>query len=225
MGTYRTLVALVAMVSSAAAQPGQTPSAGAPLPYDQMRPDQPVDAPPAEPPEGPQPAPQPSGPPQQPAAPPPGATQVTFVSTTTDGWDVLLDRQPVCATPCSIWVEPLRFVSLRTHERAPIRLDVGYLPQGSVMVSAKPLENGKYAAGITFTALSGMGLATGITLAAVGCATDRQGLCTAGLITGGASAVGLYASILLMKSALPRATLGRAQPYVAGNTAGLAGAF
>ena len=157
--------------------------------------------------------------------PPPGSTQATFVSTSLEPWDVLLDRQPVCATPCSIWVEPMRFVSLRTQERSPVRLDVGYLQPGSVAVAAKPLEQGKYAAGIVFTTFSGMGLVTGITLTAVGCSTDRSGMCTAGLITGGVSAVGLYGSILLMKSALPEARIGPATPYAAGNTIGLAGTF
>src|SRR2546423_434121 len=66
---------------------------------------------------------QPEAPPVQPEAPPPGpppgSTQATFVSSGADGWDVLLDRVPVCATPCSIWVAPLQFVSLRIHERNP----------------------------------------------------------------------------------------------------------
>jgi hypothetical protein len=120
---------------------------------------------------------------------------------------------------------PLQFVALRTQERHPIRLDVGYLPAGDLMVSAKPLANGMYATGIVFTSLSGMALATGITLTAVGCATDRSGMCTAGLITGGIGAVGLYGSIYLMRKALPTWNVGPARPYVAGTQAGLTGTF
>jgi len=153
------------------------------------------------------------------------ATRATFVSTSEDRWDVWIDKQPACATPCSLALAPMQFVVLRTQEANPIRLDVGYMPQGDVTVSAKPLSSGMYAGGIVMTSFAGMGLATGITLTAVGCSTDRDGMCTAGLITGVASAVGLYGGIYLMRRALPRASIGRAQPYVAGPQIGLAGNF
>ena len=118
----------------------------------------------------------------------------------------------------------VRFV-LRSQERNPIRLDVGYLPQGDLMVTAKPLSNGLYAGGIVMTTFAGMGLATGITLTAVGCSTDHPTMCKAGLITAVPSAVGLYLGIYWMRKALPRVSVGRAQPYVAGNQVGLAGTF
>ena len=84
-----------------------------------------------------------------------------------------------------------------------------------------------FAAGVTFTTLTGMGLATGITLTAVGCSTDRSTMCNAGLITGAASAVGLYLSIDLLRRALPRVHIGQVQgsPYAANNTVGLVGRF
>jgi hypothetical protein len=52
-------------------------------------------------------------------------------------------------------------------------------------------------------------------------------MCRAGVITGAASAVGLYLSIDLLRSSLPRVHIGPAQasPYAAGNTVGLAGQF
>ncbi len=155
----------------------------------------------------------------------PAPTRATFVSTGEEKWDVWIDKQPACQTPCSLGIMPLSFVVLRSQERNPIRLDVGYMPAGDLMVTAKPLSSGMYATGIVFTSLSGMALATGITLTAVGCATDRSGMCTAGLITGGAGAVGLYGSIYLMRKALPKVSLGPAQPYVAGSQVGLAGTF
>lgn len=164
-----------------------------------------------------QPAPQ-----AQPQAAP---ARATFVSTSEEQWDVSVDRQPVCSTPCTLGVMPLQFVALRTQEREPIRLDVGYLPAGDYMVSAKPLSNGMYATGIVFTTFSGMALATGITLTAVGCATDHSGMCTAGVITGVSGAVGLVGSIWLMRRALPKASVGPARPFVAGNQIGLAGSF
>lgn len=201
------LVVLGALAVPASAQPGATPEQFAPA-------DALGEAPvvPAEPSQ----APIPSG-------PPPGSTQATFVSTTSESWEVLLDRQPACGTPCSLYVPPMRYVTLRSRDR--VLLDVGYLPQGSVVVRGKPLSQGAYAGGIVATTFSGMGLATGITLTAVGCATDREGMCTAGLITGGVSAVGLYLSIKLMQSAVPKAEVLPGAPYVAGNTVGLAGSF
>ena len=82
-----------------------------------------------------------------------------------------------------------------------------------------------YATGIVFTSLSGMALVTGITLTAVGCATDHDGMCTAGLITGGVGAVGLYGSIYLMRKALPRFSVGPARPYVSGTQVGVSEAL
>lgn len=154
---------------------------------------------------------------------PSGATQATFVSTTSEGWDVLLDREPACTTPCSLYVPPMRYVTLRSRDR--VLLDVGYLPHGSVVVRGKPLSNGAYAGGIIGTTFSGMGLVTGVTLAAVGWGTDHDGMRLAGLITGGVSAVGLYLSIKLMQSAVPKAEVLPGTPYVDGNTVGLAGTF
>jgi hypothetical protein len=156
---------------------------------------------------------------------PPAPTRATFVSTGEESWDVWVDKQPACQTPCSIGLLPLQFVVLRSQERNPIRLDVGYMPAGDLMVTAKPLSSGMYATGIVFTTFSGMALATGITLAAVGCSTDRSGMCTAGLVTGGVGAVGLYGSIYLMRKALPKVSVGAARPYVAGTQVGLAGTF
>jgi hypothetical protein len=199
----------------AAAQPGQTPvMPPEPPPY------QPLEPPPyRQPPPDLQPTP--------PGPPPPGTTRVTFVSTGEARWDVRLDNNAVCTTPCAVVIDPLRFVTLYSQERSPSRLAVGYLPPGDVMVQAKPRDQGAFAAGVTFTSLTGMGLATGITLTAVGCATDHPTMCRAGLITGGASAVGLYLSIDLLLRSLPRVSVGPAQaaPYAAGNTVGLAGRF
>src|SRR3954447_8315034 len=135
----------------------------------------------------------------QPAQTPQPATRATFVSTGEAKWDVYVDKQAACPTPCTLALFPLQFVALRTQEENPIRLDVGYMPAGDVMVTARPLNGGLYAGGIVMTSFAGMGLATGITLTAVGCSTDHRGLCTAGLITTIPSAVGLYAGIYMMR--------------------------
>ncbi|HSK00994.1 MAG TPA: hypothetical protein VK932_07125 [Kofleriaceae bacterium] len=202
---------LGSLAAPVAAQPGQAPvMPPQPQPYAE-------------------PQPQPYGQPQpQPAQPlPPGASRATFVSMGEARWDVRLDDNAVCTTPCTVILEPMRFVTLHSHERAPTRLPVGHLPPGDVLVQAKPRAQGAFATGVTFTTLSGMGLATGITLTAVGYGTDRSGMRTAGLITGVASAIGLYLSIDLLRRSLPRVYVGPAQavPYAAGNTVGLAGRF
>jgi hypothetical protein len=228
-------IVLGLLAAPAAAQPGQPPSGSQP-PYPEPAPPQqpygqpmPPDGQPM-PPQQPygQPMPQPPyGQPMPPQQPPPGATRATFVSTGEARWDVRLDNNAVCSTPCSLIIDPMRFVSMYSQERRPSRLTVGHLPPGDVLVQAKPRAEGAFAAGVTFTTFSGMGLVTGITLTAVGYGTDRSTMYKAGLITGGASAVALYLSIDLLRSSLPRVSVGpaRAAPYAAGNTVGLAGRF
>lgn len=139
--------------------------------------------------------------------PPPPTAE--FVSTGALQWEVLIDRQPVCVTPCSLGVPRGRWVSMRTRERRPVRVEVGMLGEQPVTVAAKPLHNGAYATGVTFTALGGTAVVTGIVLTAVGCATDRDGMCTAGLITGGVGAVVTAGSIWLMTRAVPRVRIHR----------------
>jgi hypothetical protein len=210
---YGALFALCALCGTALAQPG----AGAPLP-----PSQPAAAQVVEPngywspPDNVQPQAQP-----QPNAP----TRATFVSTGEAKWDVWIDQQPACATPCTVPVMPLQFIALRTQERNPVRLDVGYLPHGDLMVTAKPMSEGLYAGGIVMTSFAGMGVVTGVTLTAVGCSTDHPTMCKAGVITTVPSAIGLYLGIYWMRKALPRAVVERAQPYVAANSVGVAGSF
>lgn len=200
---------LVLFGSTAFAQPGQV--------YD-------PNAPTAPPPEPYQPPPEPYQPPQQPQ-PQANSTHATFMSTGEMRWDVRIDGNAVCTTPCSLYIEPLRYVTMHSQDPASEKLKAGYLPQGEVLVRAEPRAKGAFAAGVTFTTLSGMGLATGITLAAVGCSTDRGTMCNAGLITGAASAVGLYLSIGLIRSSLPRVKIDRTQPYATGNTVGIVRRF
>jgi len=198
--------------STAFAQPGATPPVGPP-PYTQPTPAPPPDPGFAQPSPTPQPA--------------PGGSRTTFVSSGETRWDVRLDDNAVCTTPCSIYVEPGRFVTLHTQERHPSKLAVGYIPPGDFVVTARPRAQGMFATGVTFTALGGMAAVTGITLTAVGCSTDRSGMCKAGLITGVAGLLVTAGSIKLIKASLPTASIGpaRAQPYATGNQVGLAGTF
>jgi hypothetical protein len=169
--------------------------------------------------------PQEPGPQAQPEAqahPEPQApTRATFVSTSSQQWDVVVDGQPICGTPCTGPLFPLQHVSMHSHEPRPVVLDVGRLPPGDLIVSATPLNEGMYAGGIVATTFGGMALAVGITFTAVGLAKDRGGMTTAGLITGGAGAVTLGGGIYLMLRALPNIRVDAASPYAVG----LAGRF
>jgi hypothetical protein len=208
----RSVYLVVMMCGTAAAQPGaDSPVYPAPQPYPQPQPVYPAPQPYA------QPAPQPA----------PGGARTTFVSTTEKRWDVRVDDGAVCTTPCSIYVEPHRFVTLHSHDIRPQKLRVGYLPPGEHVVNAKPRSDGAFATAITFTSLGGAAAVTGITLAAVGCNTDNDAMCRAGLITGLAGGVALAVFIPMIGRALPRATIGwaRTQPYVNGHTTGLVGSF
>jgi hypothetical protein len=161
--------------------------------------------------------------PEAPQAPPP--TRATFVSDTSQQWDVTIDGEPVCGTPCTYLLFPVQFVTLRSREPRPVLLDVGRLPPGDLIVSGKPLETGMYAGGIVATTLGGMALAIGITFSAVGAAQDRGGMTTAGLITGAAGVAALAGGIYLMIRALPAVSVGGASPYLSSRTLGLAGRF
>lgn len=159
------------------------------------------------------------------ADPPPAPTRATFISTTSQQWDVLVDDQPVCSTPCSGPLQPLQFVVLSSHDRRPVLLEVGRLPPGDLVVSGKPLQHGMYAGGIVATTLGGMSLVVGITLTAVGLAKDRAGMTTAGLISGAAGLIAIPGGIYLMLKALPGATVERGSPQIPGAAVGVAGTF
>jgi hypothetical protein len=151
----------------------------------------------------------------------PAPTQATFISTTSEQWDVVVDDEPMCSTPCSGPLFPLQYVVLRSQETNPVLLDVGLLPPGNLLVSGKPLQNGMYAGGVVATTLGGMAMAVGITFTAVGLAKHRDGFTTAGLITGAAGALALPGGIYLMLKAVPQVSIDRNS----GAAAAIAGTF
>ena len=165
------------------------------------------------------------GPPAPSSADAPPPTRATIVSTGAQQWDVLIDDQLVCSTPCSGPLFPQQFVVLNSQERRPVILEVGYLPPGDLTVSAKPLDSGSYVGGIVATTLGGMALAIGITFLSVGLAKDRSGLTTAGLITGTAGALALPGGILLMVRAVPSVSVEPVHRGPLGATAGISAQF
>jgi hypothetical protein len=139
---------------------------------------------------------------------PPGTVQVDFVSASADTrWDVYVDDQATCTTPCSRWIDPERPVLLRTRNDAPDKLRIAELDRdrGPLQITARPTAHGRLAAGITFTSLGGLAVITGITLTAIGFGSDVDGMGTAGLITLGAGGLATFGGIWMMLDSVPRA--------------------
>jgi hypothetical protein len=138
---------------------------------------------------------------------PPGTVKVDFVSTSgSTRWDVYVDDKATCTTPCSAFVDPSRPLAMRTREDQQ-RVEIGHVLTGlgPVQVAARPRENGKFVTGLTFTALGGMGVITGIALIGVGCSSSsRGGLCTAGEYTIVPSAIVTGVAIWLMVTSLAK---------------------
>lgn len=144
---------------------------------------------------------------------PPGTIKVDFVSANPSSrWEVYGDDEVLCSTPCSRWVDPTRPLLLRGREQGfmsssdKVRLASlnAHAHQGHLQVQAHGTAQGKLVTGITFSAFSGMAILTGGMLALLGCAGDRDGLCTGGLISMGAGSLGLAGSLWLLLDALPK---------------------
>jgi hypothetical protein len=157
---------------------------------------------------------------------PPGALKVDFISAKPSvRWDVYINDQATCTTPCVAWVDPSRPVELRTREDRPDKLGVQRLEtgQGPLQVQAKPSSQGQFVTGLTFTALGGMAVITGTALAGLGCSLDdHRGMCTAGLITLPIGAVVTAGSIFLMLDSGPEAQV---VPIFGANSFGFQGRF
>jgi hypothetical protein len=156
--------------------------------------------------------------------------ETEFVSATEMPWEVMVDQQSACWTPCKLVLDGPHWVTMRSRDRRPIRLEVGELGRAPAAVTAHDLKTGTYATGITFTALGGSAVITGITLTAVGCSQDRDGMCKAGLISGGAGALVTLGGIWLMRSALPRYQIRALERhglslFTSGNGGGVVGRF
>lgn len=146
---------------------------------------------------------------------PAGTVRVDIVSGSADSrWDVYVDDEVICSTPCQRWLNPSRPIYLRARDNgmigAPDRIRLAGLgPQaygGAVQLQAHPTSQGKFVTGITFTSLGGMGVMTGGMLALLGCRDEeRAGLCSGGLITAGAGALVAAGSVWLILDSFPKA--------------------
>jgi hypothetical protein len=152
---------------------------------------------------------------------PPGTVKVDFVSANpASRWDVYSDDQVICTTPCARFVQPAHPVMLRAREEgfgvAADKIEVPNLLETDgphLQLEAHPTARGQWVTGMTFMALTGMAAVAGVALTSVGCATDRNGMCTAGLITLGAGGAAFAGSLWLFLDARPRAEVA---PYSEG---------
>jgi hypothetical protein len=148
---------------------------------------------------------------------PPGTTKVDFVSANANSrWDVYIDDQVACTTPCSRWVDSSRPVLLRAREdgfmAAPDKIRMLNLGPdalgGPLQVQAHPTSRGELLTGITFTSFGGLALLSGITLSAVGCPSGRSdGMCTGGLISLAAGSLVTAGALWLIFDSAPRADI------------------
>ena len=153
---------------------------------------------------------------------PPGTVKVDFVSgDASTRWDVYADDVVICTTPCARYVSAERPVMLRARDDSfggvPDRVKVvnllDHASEGRLQLQAHHTARGELASGITFTALSGIAMVTGIALTGVGYGADHTTMGKAGLITMVVSAPALYGSIWLILDSRARAEV---VPYDAG---------
>jgi hypothetical protein len=143
--------------------------------------------------------------------PPPGMVAVSVVSEYEEQvWDVYAGRDLVCTTPCTQWFSPRQHLVLRSRNGDKLFIPgVGReaLRARHAILVAEGTSYAKHVNGIVFTTLGGMGVVTAITLTAVGCSQvqERGGMCTAGLITGGASVPVTAFALWMLLDSSPKA--------------------
>jgi len=145
---------------------------------------------------------------------PPGTVKVDFVSADASSrWDVYADDVVICTTPCERYVSTERPVMLRARDEpfmgSPDRVRVlnllDHSGEGRLQLQAHHTARGELATGITFTAIAGMGVITGITLTSAGYGLSESGMGKAGLITLGVSIPATLGSIWLILDSRARA--------------------
>jgi hypothetical protein len=143
--------------------------------------------------------------------PPPGMVAVSIVSEYEEqAWDVYAGRDLVCTTPCTQWFSPRQQLVLKSRNGDRLFIPgVGReaLKARHAILVAEGTSYAKQVNGIVFTTLGGMGVVTAITLTAVGCSQvqERGGMCTAGLITGGASVPVTAFALWMLLDSSPKA--------------------
>ncbi|HEY7370678.1 MAG TPA: hypothetical protein VIF57_00775 [Polyangia bacterium] len=145
---------------------------------------------------------------------PPGTVKVDFVSADANSrWDVYADDVVICTTPCERYVSAERPVMLRARDESfmgsPDRVSVlnllAHSGEGRLQLQAHHTARGELATGITFSALAGMGVLTGVTLTGAGYGLGESGMGKAGLITLAVSVPAALGSVWLILDSRARA--------------------
>ncbi len=142
---------------------------------------------------------------------PPGYVTVDFFADEPEQrWDVYLDDEVLCTTPCTQTVAASAPLFLRSSRRDRLWLP-GVGPEAlqtqRAVVIADGTNRGEHVNGVVFTTVGGMAAVTAITFTAVGCSDleRRGGMCTAGLITGAVALPLTAVAIWMIVDGLPRA--------------------
>lgn len=143
--------------------------------------------------------------------PPPGMMEVNVVSEYGDQvWDLHTGGSMVCSTPCTQWLGIGQGVVLKARDGDMLYVDdlgLEAIEARRALLVAEGTCHGKNINGIVFTTFGGMGVVIGTTFTAIGCSDlqERAGMCSAGLITGGVSALVTTAALLMLIDSLPKA--------------------
>ena len=162
---------------------------------------------------------------------PPGTVRVDFVSGHENKrWDVIIDDNAACTTPCARWVDPSRPLSLRTREEAPQKLSIGRIASGTgpLQLVANPRNEGRRQTAFFLGAGGGAGLFFGGFLALFGAMADRDGLITGGYITAGVGAALAIPGVYLWATSGAKVELrphGSSGPTMFVTPTGIAGSF
>jgi hypothetical protein len=136
---------------------------------------------------------------------PPGMIKVKFLPVRAEEkWEVVVGDRSLCTTPCERWVDPAMPYSLKFDPGFWSRNQYWEVPdlrphlhEQRVEVKVDPTNTAALFGGIVITSFSGIAVATGTALTAVGC-SKGTGLCTAGLITLPIGLIGLVPGIWMM---------------------------
>lgn len=123
---------------------------------------------------------------------PPGMVKVRFLPVRpNEQWDIAVGDRTLCTAPCEKWVDPAMPFSFK-HDPGILHRNVfidvpdlrDHMTSDHLAVKATPRNMGEFVMGIVLTSFSGIAVATGTAMTAVGCReAGAKGTCTAGLIT------------------------------------------
>jgi len=143
---------------------------------------------------------------------PVGTMKVDFIAGTADrSWEVIVNENFVCSTPCTHWVRPESALMMRAFQGKATKGGTvsfpdlkAYAADAPLEIRAHPRSNGKLATGITFTSIGGVAFTTGVAVAAAGCSSSGAS-CRGGFITALLGAAVSAGGIWLMVDSRPRA--------------------